>query len=51
LITRGGKYARLCEQSLLESRPEVDEAEEKLAARDPVEPGEIENELSQLDRQ
>jgi ATP-binding cassette subfamily B protein len=30
LIAHGGKYARLCEQSLLESRREVDEAEEEL---------------------
>ena len=30
LIARGGKYARLCEQSLLESRREVDEMEEEL---------------------
>ena len=51
LINRGGKYARLCEQSLLESRPEVDDAEEKPVGRDSVEPSEIENELSQLDRQ
>ena len=51
LIARGGKYARLCEQSLLESRREVDEVEEKLAGRDSVESSEIENELSQLDRQ
>src|SRR4029077_13422173 len=32
LITHGGKYARLCEQSLLESRRDVDEAEEELTA-------------------
>jgi ATP-binding cassette, subfamily B, bacterial len=30
LITHGGKYARLCEQSLLESRRDVDGAEEEL---------------------
>lgn len=30
LITRGGKYARLCEQSVLESRREVEEREEDL---------------------
>ncbi|HJT45854.1 MAG TPA: ABC transporter ATP-binding protein [Chthoniobacterales bacterium] len=52
LISRGGKYARLCEQSLLESRPEVDEAgEDKLVGRRSVDPDEIENELSPLDRQ
>ena len=32
LIARGGKYARLCEQSLLESRPETDETESDLEA-------------------
>jgi len=51
LIARGGKYARLCEQSLLESRPEVDEAEDKSVGRHSVEPDAIENELSPLDRQ
>ncbi|HWY39516.1 MAG TPA: ABC transporter ATP-binding protein [Chthoniobacterales bacterium] len=35
LITHGGKYARLCEQSLLESRRDVDGAEEELTT--PVE--------------
>src|SRR5436853_6565394 len=30
LIARGGKYARLCEQSLLESRPDTAEREEEL---------------------
>ncbi|HST30409.1 MAG TPA: ABC transporter ATP-binding protein [Chthoniobacterales bacterium] len=39
LIAHGGKYARLCEQSLLESRRDVDETpEEALVGRDPVEP-------------
>ena len=31
LIAHGGKYARLCEQSLLESRRETEETEEELA--------------------
>jgi ABC-type multidrug transport system fused ATPase/permease subunit len=31
LIAHGGKYARLCEQSLLESRRETEESEEELA--------------------
>ncbi|HZR78786.1 MAG TPA: ABC transporter ATP-binding protein [Chthoniobacterales bacterium] len=30
LIARGGKYARLCEQSLLEARPDTAEREEEL---------------------
>jgi ABC-type multidrug transport system fused ATPase/permease subunit len=52
LIAHGGKYARLCEQSLLESRPEADEiAEEALVGRDSVEPTDLEKEISPLDRQ
>jgi ABC-type multidrug transport system fused ATPase/permease subunit len=49
LIARGGKYARLCEQSLLESRRDVDEAD-ALVGRDSVEPTELEAETSPLDR-
>jgi ATP-binding cassette subfamily B protein len=49
LIARGGKYARLCEQSLLESRREIDERE-ALVGRDSVEPTELETETSPLDR-
>jgi ABC-type multidrug transport system fused ATPase/permease subunit len=49
LIARGGKYARLCEQSLLESRREVDQAE-ALVGRDSVEPT-MEEEIIPLDRQ
>jgi ATP-binding cassette, subfamily B, bacterial len=49
LIARGGKYARLCEQSLLESRRDVD-GHESLAGRDSVEPPEFEPEISPLDR-
>jgi ABC-type transport system involved in cytochrome bd biosynthesis fused ATPase/permease subunit len=51
LIAHGGKYARLCEQSLLESRREVDEtAEEALVGRDSVEPT-MEKEIFPVDRQ
>ena len=49
LIAHGGKYARLCEQSLLESRREIDERE-ALVGRDSVEPTELETETSPLDR-
>jgi len=49
LIAHGGKYARLCEQSLLESRRETD-AEEELVGRDSVEPA-LEEEIFPLDRQ
>jgi ATP-binding cassette subfamily B protein len=48
LVARGGKYARLCEQSLLET-PE-NELEISTIRRDSVEPTEIEPEIS-LDRQ
>jgi ATP-binding cassette, subfamily B, bacterial len=49
LIAHGGKYARLCEHSLLESQPDVDDGE-TLMGRDPVDQGEVEDELSSLDR-
>ena len=49
LLVHGGKYARLCEQSLLESRPEAD-TQEELVGRDSVEPAQLEDEISQLDR-
>jgi ATP-binding cassette subfamily B protein len=45
LIAAGGKYARLCEQSLLESRPER-ELEFKPVRRDSVEPAEVEEEVN-----
>src|SRR5438477_4749346 len=53
LIARGGKYARLCQQSLLETREEraAREIDEIVAGRDSVEPTEIEKEVSSLDRQ
>ncbi len=53
LIARGGKYARLCQQSLLETREEraAREIDEVVAGRDCVEPAEIEKEVSSLDRQ
>jgi ATP-binding cassette subfamily B protein len=39
LIARGGKYARLCEQSLLETRPErAREAEQEMVSTDLIEP-------------
>ncbi|MEP6603176.1 MAG: ABC transporter ATP-binding protein [Spartobacteria bacterium] len=47
LIARGGKYARLCRESLLETRP----AEMELAASEDDEPTVIEEEASALDRQ
>jgi len=51
LIAHGGKYARLCEQSLLDSRRDIDDAEEEaLVGRDSVEPT-MEQEISPLDRQ
>jgi ABC-type multidrug transport system fused ATPase/permease subunit len=40
LIAHGGKYARLCEQSLLESRREVEEGAEELEAAPVVSPDE-----------
>ena len=43
LIARGGKYARLCEQSLLETRTDR-ETEFKLVGRDSVEPTNVEEE-------
>ena len=48
LIARGGKYARLCEQSLLETSPRVPEPELSLLGRDSVEPTKIEEEISSL---
>ncbi len=49
LLALGGKYARLCEQSLLETRQEtpgaVRELESALVGRDSVEPAEIEKEI------
>jgi ATP-binding cassette subfamily B protein len=49
LIADGGKYARLCEQSLLESPREIEEiAEEALVGRDSVEPA-IEKEIFPVD--
>jgi ABC-type multidrug transport system fused ATPase/permease subunit len=52
LLALGGKYARLCEQSLLETRDGVPtNVEEELVARESVEPPEIEKEISSLDRQ
>jgi ABC-type multidrug transport system ATPase subunit len=53
LIARGGKYARLCQQSLLETREEraAREVDEVVAGRECVEPAEIEKEVSSLDRQ
>ena len=55
LIARGGKYARLCEQSLLQS-PGAGEDREvspgvELAGRRSVEPDAIENKIRSLDRQ
>src|SRR5256886_11847570 len=41
LLARGGKYARLCEQSLLETSPRVPEPELSLVGRDSVEPTKI----------
>jgi ABC-type multidrug transport system fused ATPase/permease subunit len=49
LIARGGKYARLCEQSLLESRRDIDR-QQTLVGQDSVEPTEFEPEISPLDR-
>ena len=53
LIARGGKYARLCQQSLLETREEraAREIDEVVAGQGSVEPTEIEKEVSSLDRQ
>jgi len=53
LIARGGKYARLCQQSLLETREEraAREIDEAVVGRECVEPAEIEKEVSSLDRQ
>jgi ATP-binding cassette subfamily B protein len=55
LISRGGKYAWLCEQSLLEtsSESEVRRVSRgvELVGRDSVEPSAIEDEIPSLDRQ
>src|SRR6202171_659340 len=53
LIARGGKEARLGQQSLLEAREEraAWEIDEVVAGRDSVEPTEIEKDVSSLDRQ
>jgi ATP-binding cassette subfamily B protein len=53
LSARGGKYARLCQQSLLETREEraAREIDEVVVGRECVEPAEIEKEVSSLDRQ
>jgi ATP-binding cassette subfamily B protein len=55
LIARGGKYAWLCEQSLLEtsSKGEVRRVSREVAlvGRDSIEPSAIENEIPSLDRQ
>jgi ATP-binding cassette, subfamily B, bacterial len=51
LITRAGKYARLCEQSLLETSPRKTEEELSLVGRESVEPTTIEEEAPSLGRQ
>jgi ABC-type multidrug transport system fused ATPase/permease subunit len=52
LIGHGGKYARLCEQSLLESPREMEgELADALVGRDTVEPTQANGEISPLDRQ
>jgi ABC-type multidrug transport system fused ATPase/permease subunit len=55
LIARGGKYAWLCEQSLLETSSEAEvrrvSREVELVGRDSIEPNVIENEIPSLDRQ
>ncbi|HWY50449.1 MAG TPA: ABC transporter ATP-binding protein [Chthoniobacterales bacterium] len=52
LIGHGGKYARLCEQSLLESPRDMEsELAGALVGRDSVEPTEVDEETSPLDRQ
>jgi ABC-type multidrug transport system ATPase subunit len=55
LIARGGKYAWLCEQSLLQSPGEGEGREVSpgvaLAGRHLVEPNAIESEIQSLDRQ
>jgi ATP-binding cassette, subfamily B, bacterial len=55
LIARGGKYARLCEQSLLETSAEGEDRQLSpdvaLVGQDSVGPNAIENEVSALDRQ
>ena len=55
LIARGGKYAWLCEQSLLETSSEGEirrvSREVDLLERDSVEPSAIEDEIPSLDRQ
>ncbi|MEY2438892.1 MAG: hypothetical protein QOI34_277 [Verrucomicrobiota bacterium] len=52
LIELGGKYARLCRESLLETTVQKKEPDfVDLIERDPLEPSEIEEEVSPLDRQ
>jgi ATP-binding cassette subfamily B protein len=52
LIGHGGKYAKLCEQSLLESPSERDdELADALVGRESVEPTGIDEEISPLDQQ
>ncbi len=55
LIARGGKYAWLCEQSLLETSSEGEvrrvSREVDLVGRDSAEPSAIEDEIPSLDRQ
>ncbi len=55
LIARGGKYAWLCEQSLLETSSEVEVRRVsrgvELVGQDSVEPSAIEDEIPSLDRQ
>src|SRR5438309_3492270 len=53
LIACGGKYARLCQQSLLETREEraAREIDEVVVAQECVEPAEIDKEVSSLDLQ
>jgi ATP-binding cassette, subfamily B, bacterial len=51
LIARGGKYAWLCEQSLLETSSEDQPASREVpTGRDSVEPSAIEDEIPSLDR-
>jgi ATP-binding cassette, subfamily B, bacterial len=54
LIARGGKYAWLCEQSLMETSSEGEvrgvSREVELVGRDSIEPSVIENEIPSLDR-
>jgi hypothetical protein len=55
LIARGGNYASLCEQSLLETSSEGEvrrgSREVALVGRDSIEPSVIESGIPSLDRQ